>query len=365
MPHDHRLRLARAAERAREEGLDALVVTPSADLVYLVGYDAPLLERLTALVVRPGSHPVLVVPELERPRAAASPAAELVEVVSWRDDQDPYELVPRLVPDGGTVGASDRMWASHLLALQRALPSARFASAAPVLSALRATKDPEEVQLLARAARGADEAFRRVVREGLEGRSEQEVAGALARHLVEAGHERVAFTIVASGPNGASPHHEPSPRTVRTGDTVVLDFGGRVGGYCSDLTRTVSVGDPPGEVQEVHQVVRQAQEAAFRRAGPGVPAEEVDRAAREVIEEAGYGQAFVHRTGHGIGLEEHEAPYIVRGNRAPLEPGMCFSIEPGIYLEGRFGVRIEDIVVVGEEGATRLNHAPRDLVTVG
>jgi D-alanyl-D-alanine dipeptidase len=230
---------------------------------------------------------------------------------------------------------------------------------------LRARKDAGEVQLLRKAARGADESFRRIVAEGLKGRSESHVARSLGEHLEDCSHESVAFTIVGSGPNGASPHHLSGDRRVRAGDAVVLDFGGRVGGYCSDITRTVSVGEPRAEVAEVHEVVHLAQDAAFRVAAPGVPAEEVDRAARRVIEDAGYGDAFIHRTGHGIGLEEHEDPYLVEGNARPLEAGNCFSIEPGIYIEGRFGVRIEDIVTLTEDRAVRLNHAPRQLAVVG
>jgi D-alanyl-D-alanine dipeptidase len=365
MSHDYRGRLARAREEGHRTGIDGLIVTPSADLQYLVGYEAPLLERLTALVARTTGEPVLVVPELEHPRAAASPAGELVHIESWPDGEDPYELVRRLLPDRGTYAVSDRMWASHLLPLREVLPGSTFVTTSAVLSKLRMRKEPSEIDLLAKAGRSADETLGLVVREGLAGRTEQDVARSLANHLVETGCESAAFGIVGSGPNGASPHHEPSGRIIRDGETVVLDFGGRAGGYCSDLTRTVSVGEPSAEVKEVHEVVRRAKEAAVRAVKSGVPAQDVDRAARRVIDEAGYGRAFFHRTGHGIGLEEHEAPYIVEGNAEPLEPGMCFSIEPGIYLEGRFGVRIEDIVTVTEHGATHLNNAPRDLLVVG
>ena len=187
----------------------------------------------------------------------------------------------------------------------------------------------------------------------------------LAATLIETGCDTAAFGIVGSGPNGASPHHEAGDRLIQDGDTVVLDFGGRIGGYCSDLSRTVTIGEPPPEVKEVHAVVREAQESAFRAIRPGVAAQDIDRTARRVIAEAGYGDMFIHRTGHGIGLDEHEDPYLVEGNEQPLEPGMCFSVEPGIYLEGRFGVRIEDIVTVTEEGARRLNEAPRDLLIAG
>ena len=364
MTHDHAGRLARAKAECTAAGIDALIITPSADLRYLVGYEAPQLERLTALVAQAADGPVLVVPELERPRAASTPAGGLVDIVGWRDGEDPYALVRGLLADGRTYAVSDRMWASHLLAFREALPGSGFLRASAVLSKLRVRKDASEIALLSKAALSADESFRRITEEGLEGRTEEDVARSLQRHLTETGCESAAFWIVGSGPNGASPHHEPGDRRIGASDTVVLDFGGRAGGYCSDLTRTVSVGEPPGEAKEVHSIVQEAQEAAFRAAGPGVPAEEVDRAARRVIDGAGFGNAFFHRTGHGIGLDEHEDPYVVEGNGQPLEPGMCFSIEPGIYLAGRFGIRIEDIVTITGDGVARLNHAPRELTVV-
>jgi Xaa-Pro aminopeptidase len=365
MGHDYSGRLARAADEARAAGLDALVITPSADLVYLLGYEAPQLERLTALVLRPGSDPALLVPRLEEPRAAQSPAGGLVDLVAWRDEEDSYRAIGRILPDSGTFAVSDQMWAIHVLGLLSESPEAKLVPASQVLSRLRSRKDEGEIRLLARAARSADDAFTRITGEGLSGRQERAVARSLRQHLVDAGHDEARFWIVGSGPNGASPHHEPGDRAIRPGDAVVLDFGGRRAGYCSDMTRTVSVGGPTAEVTEIHEIVRRAQEAAFQAAKPGVPAEEVDRAARRVIEQEGYGDAFIHRTGHGIGLEEHEPPYIVRGNAEPLEAGMTFSIEPGIYLAGRFGVRIEDIVAVTTNGADRLNQAPRDLLIVG
>ena len=364
MGHDYQGRLARAADETRAAGVDALIISPSADLEYLVGYDPPVLERLTALVVRPGAEPVLVVPTLERPRAGASAAGGLVEFESWSDEQDPFDVVREILNEGGTYGVTDTMWAMHVLSLRDALPGSTFVLASPVLSKLRIRKDSGEIDLLAKAGISADESFARIVQESLEGRTEQDVSRALARYLVETGHDVADFGIVGSGPNGASPHHEAGPRVIQSGETVVLDFGGRAAGYFSDLTRTVSVGEPSGEAKEVHEIVREAQEAAFRAVGPGVPAQDVDRAARTVITDAGYRDAFIHRTGHGIGLEVHEPPYVVAGNRLTLEPGMCFSVEPGIYLEGRFGVRIEDIVACTTTGADVLNEASRDLLVV-
>jgi D-alanyl-D-alanine dipeptidase len=362
---DHAARLKRAAGELGEGGLDAVVVTPGPDLTYLVGYEPPPLERLTALLLRFASDPILLVPELERPRAAESPAGGLVEIRGWRDGENPHEKAAGILAGSRRVGISDRTWASHLLALQGALPVSDFVTGSRVLARLRVRKEPGEIDLLARAGRAADHAFERITKEPLAGRTEEEVAATLGELLLEAGHDSVGFTIIAAGPDGASPHHEPAGRTVEAGDALVMDFGGRVGGYCSDITRTVSVGPASAEVEQVHDVVRRAQQAAFDLVRPRVAAQDVDRAARSVIDEAGFGEFFVHRTGHGIGLEEHEDPYIVEGNTAPLEPGMCFSIEPGIYLPGRFGVRIEDIVTVTEDGAARLNEAPRGLLVVG
>jgi len=307
---------------------------------------------------------VLLVPELERPRAEAAGAADLAEIQIWRDGDSMYDPARAWLQGLARFGVSDRLWAVHLLGLQGAAPHVEFEPASPVLSRLRMRKDEEELQLLSRTGRCADEAFRRITGERLDGRTEADVAGALSRHLLDAGCDSVAFCIVGSGSNGASPHHLPSDRPIRRGDLVVLDFGGWVGGYASDTTRTVVVGEPSEEQREVHGIVREAQEAAFQAAKPGVAAEEVDRAARRVVEDAGYGEAFFHRTGHGIGLEEHEDPYIVEGNRQVLEPGMTFSIEPGIYLEGRFGVRIEDIVAVTDDGAVRFNNSSRDLLVL-
>lgn len=340
------------------------MVAPSADLIYLTGYDPPPLERLSCLIVRPDSDPLLMVPMLERPLAEGAGLGELVELVAWTETENPYARVADITGPAGRVGCSDRLWAVHLLGIQSSLRETAFEPASSVLGDLRAVKDPQEVGLLKRAARYADETFGRLLQTRLETRTERDVAGQLAELLLETGHDQVGFTIVGSGPNGASPHHEPTGREIHVGDPVVVDFGGRSGGYCSDMARTVAVGTPPREFPRVYEVVREAQEEAFQAIRPGVPAQEVDRAARRVIERDGFGDLFVHRTGHGIGLEAHEPPYIVEGNDQPLDVGMCFSVEPGVYLAGEFGVRIEDIVTVTESGARRLNHSPRDMAVV-
>lgn len=356
-------RLARAAEAAGTAGLAAVVVAPSPDLVYLTGYDPMALERPSFLIVRPDRDAVLLVPELERQLAYDS-IGDVIELLGWTDAHDPYAVAAGLLPSQGRIAVGDRIWGVHVLALQEAVPGASFTSASPVLGGLRARKDRDELAALRRAARGADETFRQICTRRFLGRREEEVAADLAELLVTNGHSRADFTIVGSGPNSASPHHEPSGRTILPPDVVVLDFGGELGGYFSDTTRTVVVGELPKDFEHVYRIVQEAQEAACLAAAPGIAAAAVDRAARSIIETAGYGARFFHRTGHGIGLEVHEPPYIVAGNDALLEAGMAFSVEPGIYLEGRFGVRIEDIVVVTDKGADRLNRSTHELLVV-
>ena len=323
------------------------------------------LPRPTVLIVTPSAPATLVVPTLERPLAAACPAAAALEIIDWRDGTDPYRALSAHLAGSRRVAAGDRMWAVHLLALQALEPARRWSSAAAVTGPLRARKDPEEVAALRRAARGADAALAELLGGSIRGRTERAVAADLASLLVSHGHETAEFTIVASGPNAASPHHEPTDRTIVPGDALVLDFGGMVDGYHSDITRTVSIGEPGTDVAAVHEVVATAHAAACATIRPGVAIEEIDAAARAVITDAGFGERFIHRTGHGIGLEVHEPPYAVAGDRTVLEPGMTFSVEPGIYLDGRFGVRIEDIVAVTDDGVELLNDAPRALVAAG
>jgi Xaa-Pro aminopeptidase len=357
-------RRRRALEAAEAAGLAGILVSPGPDLAYLMAY-APLpLERLTLLVLSTGTDPTLVVPTLERPLAERAAGAPGLTLRDWRDGRDdPYAVVAGML-GSGRYAVTDRTWASHLLALERAGPERSFVAVGEALPLLRAVKDPDEIERLRVVAHAADAAFADVISLPFAGRAEAEVAAELDRLLREHGHERVDFTIVGSGPNGASGHHEPGERRIEPGDAVVMDFGGMRDDYCSDITRTVFVGEPTDEAREVYAIVREAQQAAFEAVRPGVAAEDVDRAARAVITDAGYGERFVHRTGHGIGLEVHEPPYILEGNATPLEAGMTFSDEPGIYLEGRFGVRIEDQVVVTPGSGERLNDATRELTIV-
>ncbi|MER6328787.1 aminopeptidase P family protein [Streptomyces sp. NPDC001034] len=362
---DHRARMERAARAAADAGLAGLLVAPGPDMVWLTGYTpTAVTERLTLLVLAPGQDPVLVVPTLEAPDAENSAAGEALTLRDWTDGKDPYAVTADLLDGRGRYGISDNTWGMHVLGLQRTLPDSSYAALTDALPMLRAVKDAAEVQLLAAAGAAADAAFEEIRKVPFAGRRESDVGHDLAALLRRFGHSQVDFTIVGSGPNGANPHHEVGDRVIQRGDMVVLDFGGLKDGYGSDTTRTVHVGEPTEEERRVHDIVRAAQEAGYQAVRPGVACQEVDRAARAVITDAGYGEYFIHRTGHGIGVTTHEPPYMIEGEELPLVPGMCFSVEPGIYLPGRFGVRIEDIVTVTEDGGRRLNNTTREMVIV-
>ncbi|HVE25116.1 MAG TPA: Xaa-Pro peptidase family protein [Sporichthya sp.] len=360
-------RLKRAQAATAEAGLDALLITPGPDLRYLTGYVAKPLERLTCLVLPAGADPVLIVPFLERAAAEAAGVGDLgLEIADWQETDDPIALVRELLPASTTVyGLDDHMWAEKVLKLRAGLPGVEQALAGAVLRELRIRKTPEEVQALRDAGAAIDRVHARIGEWLRAGRTEREVGRDIGDAIVAEGHVRADFIIVGSGPNGASPHHDVSDRVIQPGDPVVVDIGGTTeAGYCSDETRTYAVGEPDAEFQKYYEVLLAAQVAACEAVRPGIGAQEIDRVARRVITDAGYGEYFIHRTGHGIGMEGHEHPYIVEGNDEALEPGMAFSIEPGIYLPGRHGARIEDIVVCTEDGGERVNLRPRELVVL-
>ena len=357
-------RLARARKEQAERGVDALLLGPSADLAYLTGYHPPHLERLTMLVVPAAGDPRLVVPLLEAPLARGQLGELGVEVTAWPETDDPVRLVVDTLAaagaTGGRLGVGDQLWSTFLLRLQDALPGAGFTTASAVTRQLRMRKDAEELAALTRVAAAIDGVI-----EGLDGlrwagRTELELARDIEDAIRDT-HDKFCFAIVASGPNAASPHHGATGRVIRPGDPVVVDIGGRLDGYCSDTTRTLVVGEPPPGFPELYALLHAAQLAGCAAVRPGVPASAVDAACRDPITAAGHGELFLHRTGHGIGLEEHEDPYIVAGNDEPLEPGMAFSVEPGLYPSGHYGARIEDIVVCTEDGGRRLNRTSRDL----
>ena len=376
----YRERLAAAQAGAAAAGLGGLLVGVGADLRYLTGYPAMPLERLTMLVIPASGAWSLIAPRLEAGPARACPpaAAGDLPVLTWEETDDPYGLAAGLVrdsigrssPDGRRLAVSDDLPARHLLRLRDRLPDAGFELASPVLRELRIVKDADEIALLTEAAHAADRVVAQIAAGRLVGRTEAEVSREVRARLIAEGHDEATFAIVGSGPNSASPHHEASDRVIGAGEPIVLDIGGTIDGYGSDITRTLWVtgGDPErgpdAGFGHLFEVLHAAQAAARRIVRPGVAAEAVDAAAREPIEAEGFGAAFFHRTGHGIGLEGHEDPYIVAGNREPLRAGMAFSIEPGIYLDGVHGARIEDIVICGPDGPLELNEAPRELAVV-
>ena len=359
----------------RQLGVDVLLLSHGADLPWLTGYRAMPLERLTLLVLPVDGEPELIVPALEAPRVPDPTGAFLLR--PWTEDENPISIActrikaARTTRACDTLAISDRAWSTTLLALQSALPDLHWLPASRVTGALRAVKDQSEIAALQAAAQAADHVAAALqggeIR--LAGRSEAAVSVEITARLLEQGHDAVNFAIVGSGPNAASPHHEPSQRLIGSGETVVCDFGGALSlggdvGYCSDITRTLMTGPPDAEIADAYEVLRVAHDAAVVAVSDGVPAESVDQAARRVITDAGLGEYFIHRTGHGIGIEEHEDPYIVTGNDNPLVVGNVFSIEPGIYMPGRFGMRLEDIVLLTQDGPELLNNADRSLFIV-
>ena len=358
-------RLAASRDVMSRSGVDALLLSVGRDLPYLTGYDAMPLERLTMLVVRPTGQPQLIVPALEAPRVVPRPS--VFDIVPWSETQDPLTLVARACDGAQRIAIGDQTWARFLVDLLPMLPSAQWRRAVDVVGPLRIVKDSAEISALAAAAAAVDTiaADLQAGRIPLVGRTEAAVSADLSRRILEAGHERVNFAIVAAGENAASPHHHPGERVIGEGEIVLCDFGGTMDGYCSDITRCVVTGEIPDEIAAAWSALMEAQEAGVMAAQIGAPCADVDRAARSVLEAAGYGEYFVHRTGHGIGMEEHEDPYMVETDLRPLVPGHAFSVEPGIYVPGRWGMRLEDIVVATEHGPRRLNTVDHRLFSVG
>jgi Xaa-Pro aminopeptidase len=286
-------------------------------------------------------------------------------IEAWDETDDPIARVTRHVGPAGSVAIGDHTWARFVLALQAALPGAAFSPASAITGPMRAVKDEAEIDALRAAALAVDAIAVTMRERSFAGRTERDVHREIVERMLDAGHERANFAIVASGPNAASPHHEPGDRVINAGEVVLCDFGGTMRGYCSDITRMFSVGEPIDEVRDAYAALVAAQEAGVQAARVGTACERIDAAARRVLADAGFGDAFVHRTGHGIGMEAHEDPYVVAGNTTELLAGHAFSIEPGVYFPGRFGLRLEDIVVATDDGPRRLNDAPRDLAVVG
>ena len=362
-------RLERVRSRLDELAVDALLVSVGPDLPWLCGYEAMPLERLTMAVVTRDGGCTLVVPGLEAPRVVPR---DHFEIVPWGETDDPIALVADRAKGATRIAFGDRTWARFLIEIQDRIPAATFVRSNEVTGPLRATKDDHEIEMLRRAGAAVDVIAAQLQAGEIElvGRTEAEVSADLGRRIVDAGHSRVNFAIVAAGANAASPHHEAESRVIEAGEVVLCDFGGTMFdewgvGYCSDITRCVWTGTAPTEATEVYALLTEAQAAGVAAGVVGTPCEDIDRACRDIISAGGYGEFFIHRTGHGIGVEEHEDPYMVSGNHTALEAGHCYSVEPGIYLPGRFGFRLEDIVVATEAGPVPLNNADHRLAEIG
>lgn len=360
-------RWAALRERLAANDVEALIVNGGADLDYLTGYAAMPLERLTALVARvDDARPTLLVPELERARVSHD--EDVFDLITWSELEDPVDRLLEVSGDATRFAVSNDLWGMHVLSLVRSRPDADVRTVSEAIVGIRAVKSVAEMKALQTVGSLADQVMEMVQTGGipLVGRTESEIASDISNNLLRVGHDKVMFVIVASGPNSASPHHHPGDRVVQSDEMVLFDFGGTHGGFNSDTTRCVFTGPVPADVQTAYDALMVAQQQAVDAAVAGNRLGDVDLAARNSLTEAGYGGAFIHRTGHGIGTQVHEEPYITSANDDTVVIGHCFSIEPGIYLAGRWGMRLEDIVVIGEQGrAIRCNHSVRDLVSVG
>jgi Xaa-Pro aminopeptidase len=358
-------RMSAARRLMDERGVDFLFVAPSSDLVYLFDYPAHASERLALLIVQRTGKPQLVVPTLERSRSVGRET--LVDIHTWDETEQPVDVVRDIVRAVArpTIAVSDQMWSVFLVRMLESLPDAAFVSASPIMRELRMCKDAAELESLRRAAAMADAAWTEFATTAtLSGKTERQAATELTALRAKHGLEATSIGICASGPNSANPHHMTGDRVIQRGDAVVFDFGGKFQHYTADVTRTVYVGEPDDEYRKVYDIVLNANQAALEAIRPGAACQDVDRAARRVIADAGYGEYFIHRVGHGLGLDGHEEPYLVEGNTLPLKEGMAFSDEPGIYIAGKFGVRVEDAVVVTADGGVRINHCDRQLTTM-
>jgi Xaa-Pro aminopeptidase len=357
-------RIDRVRKEMAERDVDVLLLSVGHDLPYLTGYQAMPLERLTMLVLPRDGEATMVIGRLEAPRVVERP--DVFTLRTCNDTEDPIAMVAELVGPAGTAAIGDQTWARFLVDLLPRLPGTRFRRATEIVGPLRIKKDATEIAALEAAAAAADRVAAQLQRGDIPliGRTEAQVSADLSQRLLAEGHEKVNFAIVGANENAASPHHHASSRMIRSGEIVLCDFGGTMTGYCSDITRCVHLGEPPTEVRDAYAILLEAQQAGVRAGVAGVACQDVDRAARRVIAGAGYGEQFIHRTGHGIGMEEHEDPYMVEGNEQRLEPGYAYSVEPGIYVAGRWGMRLEDIVVATPDGPLPLNHADHALVVL-
>ena len=361
-------RITKVQNLMRLDNVDALLLSVGADLPYFIGYEAMPLERLTMLIIRDEGNPTLVIPKLERARVTERPT--IFNIREWGETEDPIEIVATALTGSVRVAIGDTTWTRFTIELLKRMPSIDLLRANPITSQLRSIKSTEELERLQQAASAVDKIAYRLQNGQIEliGKTEREISEELGRQIISEGHSKVNFAIVAAGENAASPHHEAGERRIQKSEIVLCDFGGTMYGddgvgYCSDVTRCVWTGNPPQEFVEMYGVLQEAQRKQVQEATHGTPAQQVDRVGRQIISAAGYGEFFVHRTGHGIGVEAHEEPYIVEGNVDPIQSGNVFSIEPGIYIPQKWGIRLEDIVAVTESGPLSLNTVNHDLAT--
>lgn len=359
-------RIAALRSRMKEADVDVLVVSATSDMRYLIGRKLPNTERFNALVLGLTGNPYLIVPELQFPLVSA--LGQEVQIITWAETSDPISVTADLVRGLGasSLAIDGLMRSAFLLRLQAHLGNAfRFSDGSSISAQARLIKDDDEIALLTDAGRRFDSIWQEFWSEGrLGGVSERDVVEQIRKLLFAHGFDTMEWCDVGSGPNGASPLHHHSDRIIQPGDPVVIDFAGTIDGYFMDTCRTPVAGSPAPDFIEIYEIVQKAHDAANALARPGVAAEDVDRAARDVIAGAGYGEHFMHRLGHGLGLDAHEEPYIVSGNRLLLQPGMVYSNEPGIYIDGKWGVRTEDIILVADSSVRSLNCATRDIVSM-
>ncbi len=361
-------RIERLAAALRQGGMDALAVVPGANLRYLAGLDMHMNERLTVAFFPAEGQPAMVLPALEQPRAQAQ-APFPIRFYPWTDSEGPQGALQRAVDDlgldGRRLGAEyTAMRLIELRGIEQAAPEVVVGDATDILGSLRMAKDADELAAMRKAVAIVEQALAAAIGQIRAGMTERELADIWEAGMRAAGSGPSFTTIIASGPNAANPHHSNTDRAFEPGDLIIMDGGALHDGYASDITRTVALGQPSAEARRIYELVQAANAAGRAAARPGASGDAVDRAARAVIEAGGYGPQFVHRTGHGLGLEVHEPPYMVAGNTAPLAPGMTFTVEPGIYVSGLCGVRIEDNVVITADGAESLTSFERDLIVI-
>ena len=355
-------RISRVREQMRRRSIDATLLSIGHDLPYLTGYYAMPLERLTMLVVTHESVAALVVPRLEAPRV--TPFDDVFRIVPWGEIENPVSIVAKLLGGAKTIAVGDQMWARFLVELMSFVSGAKFVRAVDVVGPMRMAKDADEIAALQAAGAAADRVAMQLQAGEIDlvGRTEAQVSADISARLIDQGHDVVNFAIVAAGENAASPHHHAGPRVIQKNEIVLCDFGGTMNGYCSDITRCVFVGAPSRKITSAYSVLHAAHAAGVKAGVVGATCESVDAAARKIIDDAGFGDFFIHRTGHGIGMEAHEEPYMVSGNKLPIAAGHAFSVEPGIYLPGKWGMRLEDIVVATDNGPLSMNSVDHSLV---